>query len=87
MVGRAVARNLRAMDVASWIVEKQPDANTVAVVDSILAKLPTLRAQIPEARRDVAGNWWALATRLRVPVVVAGNADESFDLDGHEPAP
>lgn len=24
-VGRAVARNLRAMDVASWIVEKQPD--------------------------------------------------------------
>ena len=29
---------------------------------------PTLRAQIPESRRDVAGNWWALSTRLRVPV-------------------
>ena len=30
---------------------------------------PTLRAQIPESRRDAAGNWWALSTRLRVPVV------------------
>jgi iron(III) transport system substrate-binding protein len=29
---------------------------------------PTLRAQIPESRRDAAGNWWALSTRLRVPV-------------------
>jgi HAE1 family hydrophobic/amphiphilic exporter-1 len=42
--------------IASWLngnrsivlgIQKQPDANTVAVVDSILAKLPTLRAQIP----------------------------------------
>jgi HAE1 family hydrophobic/amphiphilic exporter-1 len=42
--------------VASWLngeraivlgIQKQPDANTVAVVDSILAKLPVLRAQIP----------------------------------------
>ena len=31
---------------------------------------PTLRAQIPESRRDAAGNWWALSTRLRVPVVL-----------------
>src|ERR687897_473760 len=30
---------------------------------------PTLRAQIPDSRRDAAGNWWALSTRLRVPVV------------------
>src|ERR1700730_5130354 len=28
-------------------IYKQPDANTVAVVDSVLAKLPNLRAQIP----------------------------------------
>ena len=28
-------------------LQKQPDANTVAVVDSILAKFPALRAQIP----------------------------------------
>ena len=28
-------------------IQKQPDANTVAVVDSILAKFPVLRAQIP----------------------------------------
>ena len=42
--------------IASWLndarsivlgIQKQPDANTVAVVDSILAKLPVLRAQIP----------------------------------------
>lgn len=29
---------------------------------------PTLRAQVPESRRAVAGTWWALSTRLRVPV-------------------
>src|SRR4030088_10298 len=28
-------------------IQKQPDANTVAVVDSVLAKLPVLRAQVP----------------------------------------
>jgi len=28
-------------------IQKQPDANTVAVVDSLLAKLPALRAQVP----------------------------------------
>ncbi len=28
-------------------IQKQPDANTVAVVDAVLAKLPALRAQIP----------------------------------------
>ena len=28
-------------------IQKQPDANTVAVVDSVLAKLPALRAAIP----------------------------------------
>ncbi len=28
-------------------IQKQPDANTVAVVDSVLAKLPALRASIP----------------------------------------
>src|SRR6266550_280227 len=28
-------------------IQKQPDANTVAVVDGVLAKLPALRAQIP----------------------------------------
>jgi HAE1 family hydrophobic/amphiphilic exporter-1 len=42
--------------VATWLndersvvlaVQKQPDANTVAVVDGVLAKLPSLRAQIP----------------------------------------
>jgi len=42
--------------IASWLngdrsivlgIQKQPDANTVAVVDSILAKLPALRAAIP----------------------------------------
>ena len=42
--------------IASWLnndraivlgIQKQPDANTVAVVDSILAKFPVLRAQIP----------------------------------------
>jgi iron(III) transport system substrate-binding protein len=30
---------------------------------------PTLRAQVPEQLRDQAGNWWALSTRMRVPVV------------------
>ena len=34
---------------------KQPDANTVAVVDGVLAKLPSLRAQIPPSVKiDVA---------------------------------
>ena len=34
---------------------KQPDANTVAVVDGVLAKLPSLRAQIPPSIKiDVA---------------------------------
>ncbi|WP_291842212.1 efflux RND transporter permease subunit [Bradyrhizobium sp.] len=42
--------------IASWFngnrsivlgIQKQPDANTVAVVDAIRAKLPVLRAQIP----------------------------------------
>ena len=42
--------------VATWLngeraivlaIQKQPDANTVAVVDGVLAKLPALRAQIP----------------------------------------
>src|SRR3954452_13325099 len=42
--------------IASWLndersivlgIQKQPDANTVAVVDSVLAKLPTLRSQVP----------------------------------------
>jgi HAE1 family hydrophobic/amphiphilic exporter-1 len=49
--------------VATWFngersivigIQKQPDANTVAVVDAIRAKLPSLRAQIPESvRMDV----------------------------------
>ena len=30
---------------------------------------PTLRAQVPDRLHDVAGTWWALSTRLRVPVV------------------
>ena len=47
--------------IASWLngdrsivlgIQKQPDANTVAVVDSVLAKLPTLRAQIPPSVYD-----------------------------------
>ncbi|MDO9298638.1 efflux RND transporter permease subunit [Bradyrhizobium sp.] len=42
--------------IASWFngtrsiilaIYKQPDANTVAVVDGVLAKLPSLRAQVP----------------------------------------
>src|SRR5712692_1154206 len=42
--------------IASWLndersivlgIQKQPDANTVAVVGSLLAKLPALRAQVP----------------------------------------
>ncbi len=42
--------------IATWLndnraivlaIQKQPDANTVAVVDAIRAKLPALRAQIP----------------------------------------
>ena len=42
--------------IATWLnddraiviaVQKQPDANTVAVVDAVRAKLPALRAQIP----------------------------------------
>src|SRR6186997_1843389 len=42
--------------IATWLngeravvlaIQKQPDANTVAVVDAVLAKLPALRAQIP----------------------------------------
>src|SRR6195952_2246409 len=42
--------------VATWLgseraivlaIQKQPDANTVAVVDGVLAKLPSLRASIP----------------------------------------
>ncbi|KQW22983.1 acriflavine resistance protein B [Afipia sp. Root123D2] len=28
-------------------IQKQPDANTIAVVDGVLAKLPSLRAQVP----------------------------------------
>ncbi|MGE3286272.1 MAG: extracellular solute-binding protein [Pseudonocardia sp.] len=30
---------------------------------------PTLRAQIPARLHDPAGQWWALSTRLRIPVV------------------
>jgi iron(III) transport system substrate-binding protein len=30
---------------------------------------PVLREQIPERLHDVDGNWWALSTRLRIPVV------------------
>src|SRR5438309_7539511 len=42
--------------IATWLngtraivlaIYKQPDANTVAVVDGVLAKLPSLRAQVP----------------------------------------
>src|SRR4030088_1683086 len=42
--------------IATWLnderaivlaIQKEPDANTVAVVDSVVAKLPALRAQIP----------------------------------------
>ena len=42
--------------IASWLndnrsivlaIQKQPDANTVAVVDGVRAKLPALRAQVP----------------------------------------
>src|SRR5690606_1199882 len=42
--------------IATWLngrrsivlaVQKQPDANVVAVVDGVRARLPTLRAQIP----------------------------------------
>src|SRR3982751_924376 len=42
--------------IATWLngeraivlaIQKQPEANTVAVVDSVLAKLPVLRAQVP----------------------------------------
>src|SRR6202163_5117112 len=42
--------------IATWLnddraivlaIQKQPDANTVAVVDGVRAKLPSLRAQIP----------------------------------------
>jgi HAE1 family hydrophobic/amphiphilic exporter-1 len=42
--------------IATWLnderavvlaIQKQPDANTVAVVDGVLAKLPALRAQVP----------------------------------------
>ncbi len=42
--------------IATWLndrraivlaIQKQPDANTVAVVDTVRAKLPSLRAQIP----------------------------------------
>src|SRR5262249_52745860 len=36
--------NERAIVLA---IQKQPDANTVAVVDAVLAKLPALRAAIP----------------------------------------
>src|ERR1700712_1052779 len=35
-------------------IYKQPDANTVAVVDGVLAKLPTLRAQIPPPVKTAA---------------------------------
>jgi HAE1 family hydrophobic/amphiphilic exporter-1 len=44
--------NARAIVLAIY---KQPDANTVAVVDGVLAKLPMLRAQIPPSVKiDVA---------------------------------
>jgi hydrophobic/amphiphilic exporter-1 (mainly G- bacteria), HAE1 family len=42
--------------IASWLngersivlgIQRQPDANTVAVVDAVLEKLPSLRAQVP----------------------------------------
>src|SRR6201999_3964676 len=42
--------------IATWLgneraivlaIQKQPDANTVAVVDNVLAKLPSLRASVP----------------------------------------
>ena len=47
--------------IATWLngeraivlaIQKQPDANTVAVVDPVLAKLPALRAQIPPSVDD-----------------------------------
>ena len=52
---------------------------------------PTLRAQIPESRRDVAGNWWALSTRLRVPVYsterVPAGAVTSYESLGRPAVP
>ena len=48
--------NVENDKIATWFngtraivlaIYKQPDANTVAVVDGVLAKLPSLRAQIP----------------------------------------
>jgi hydrophobic/amphiphilic exporter-1 (mainly G- bacteria), HAE1 family len=56
-----VARVINSVEndkVASWFndrrsivlaIQRQPDANTVAVVDSVRAKLPTFRAQVPAA--------------------------------------
>src|SRR5258705_428372 len=48
--------NVENDKIATWLnderavvlaIQKQPDANTVAVVDGVRAKLPSLRAQIP----------------------------------------
>src|SRR4030088_1578279 len=56
--------NVENDKIATWFngtrsivlaIFKQPDANTVAVVDGVLAKLPVLRAQIPPSVKiDVA---------------------------------
>lgn len=36
---------------------------------------PTLAAAIPEGLHDPDGNWWALSTRLRIPVVASDRVD------------
>jgi iron(III) transport system substrate-binding protein len=46
---------------------------------------PTLRAQVPDRLHDVDGAWWAISTRMRVPVVStervpAGAVDSYEDL-------
>ena len=37
---------------------------------------PTLRANIPEGLHDPAGMWWAISTRLRIPVVSTERVEE-----------
>jgi iron(III) transport system substrate-binding protein len=54
------------------------EAGLLQPVDS-----PTLRAQVPEALHDPDGAWWALSTRVRVPVVATDRLDPA-QIAGYE---
>ncbi|HEX5367461.1 MAG TPA: extracellular solute-binding protein [Acidimicrobiales bacterium] len=46
-------------------------------------RTPTLERNVPPSLRDADGAWWALTTRLRIPVVATGRVDPAA-VTGYE---